>query len=132
LSRRPSKIASVPPAIEQAGLTPVRADAEIFGTGKIMDQIWRGIHNADVLVAELTTKNPNVFYELGRAHALLKPVVLVSSNTDDVPFDLRHIRVILYDTNDPFWGKKLIDKVADSIASAINNPEDAIFKADEA
>lgn len=115
------------PAIEQTGLQPVRADADIFGTGKIIDQIWRGINAADVLVAELTSKNPNVFYELGIAHALRKPVVLVSSNEDDVPFDLRHIRVILYDQTDPFWGQKLIDKIADNIASAISNPEEAIF-----
>lgn len=118
------------PAVEQAGLVAVRADAEIFGTGKIIDQIWRGIRNAEVLVAELTSKNPNVFYELGLAHALEKPVVLVSSNQDDVPFDLRHIRVILYDQSDPFWGQKLIDKVADNIRSARNNPEEAIFRAD--
>ncbi len=58
------------PAIEKAGLQSVRADAEIFGTGKIIDQIWRGIKNAKVLIAELTTRNPNVFYELGIAHAL--------------------------------------------------------------
>jgi hypothetical protein len=118
------------PAIEQAGLTAVRADAEIFGTGKIMDQVWRGIHAAKILVAELTTKNPNVFYELGLAHALEKPVVLVSSNQEDVPFDLRHIRVILYDVTDPFWGQKLINKVADNITSALANPEEAIFRAD--
>src|SRR5207248_1658691 len=119
------------PAIEQAGLTAVRADAEIFGTGKIMDQIWRGIRTAKVLVAELTSKNPNVFYELGLAHALEKPVILVSSNQEDVPFYLRHIRVILYDQADPFWGVKLIDKIADNIESAIKNPEEAIFRADE-
>jgi hypothetical protein len=119
------------PAIEQAGLAPVRADAEIFGTGKIMDQIWRGIKAASVLVAELTSKNPNVFYELGLAHALEKPVVLVSSNQEDVPFDLRHIRVILYDQADPFWGQKLIDKIADNIKSAIKDPEEAIFRADQ-
>lgn len=119
------------PAIEQAGLTPVRADAEIFGTGKVIDQIWRGINRAKVLVAELTTKNPNVFYELGLAHALRKPVILISSNQDDVPFDLRHIRVILYDQTDPFWGEKLIDKVADNIRSAISNPEEAIFTVEE-
>ena len=119
------------PAIEQAGLTAMRADAEIFGTGKIMDQIWRGIRAAKVLVAELTTKNPNVFYELGLAHALEKPVVLVSSNQEDVPFDLRHIRVILYDQTDPFWGTKLIDKIADNIKSAMKDPEDAIFRIDE-
>jgi hypothetical protein len=120
------------PAIQQAGLEPVRADAEIFHTGKIMDQVWRGIREAKVLVAELTTKNPNVFYELGLAHALEKPVVLVSSNQDDVPFDLRHIRVILYDQTDPFWGEKLINKIADNIASAITNPDEAIFRADDA
>lgn len=117
------------PAIRQAGLTPVRADDDIFATGKIMDQVWRGIRQATVLVAELTSKNPNVFYELGLAHALEKPVILVSSNQEDVPFDLRHIRVVLYDQTDPFWGQKLIDKIADNIKSALTDPEEAIFRA---
>ena len=116
------------PAIEKAGLTAVRADADLFGTGKIMDQIWAGINSAKVLVAELTTRNPNVYYELGLAHALEKPVVLISSNEEDVPFDLQHIRVIYYDVMDPFWGQKLLDKVAENILSAIKNPEEAIFK----
>jgi hypothetical protein len=116
------------PAIEKTGMHPVRADADIFGTGKIIDQIWRGINAAKVLVAELSTKNPNVLYELGLAHALYKPVVLVSSNEPDVPFDLQHIRVIYYDVNDPFWGAKLIEKVAENILSALTNPEEAIFK----
>jgi hypothetical protein len=116
------------PAIEKAGLQPVRADAEIFATGKIMDQVWTGINAAKVLVAELTSRNPNVFYELGLAHALKKPVVLVSAREEDVPFDLHHIRVIYYDMNDPFWGTKLIEKVAENILSAIQNPEEAVFK----
>ena len=116
------------PAITQAGLTAVRADDDIFATGKIMDQVWRGIRQAKVLVAELTSKNPNVFYELGLAHALEKPVILVSSNQEDVPFDLRHIRAIFYDQTDPFWGPKLIDKIADNIKSALTNPEEAIFR----
>ena len=116
------------PAIEKAGLTAVRADADLFGTGKIMDQIWAGINSAKVLVAELTTRNQNVYYELGLAHALEKPVVLISSNEEDVPFDLQHIRVIYYDVMDPFWGQKLLDKVAENILSAIKNPEEAIFK----
>ena len=115
------------PAIEKAGLLPVRADNDIFGAGKIMDQVWSGINAAKVLVAELTTKNPNVFYELGIAHALHKPVVLVSSNEGDVPFDLKHIRVIYYDKNDPFWGQKLLNKVAENIISALKNPEEAVF-----
>lgn len=117
------------PAIEKAGLIPIRADNEIFGTGKIIDQIWTGINSARVLVAELTSRNANVFYELGLAHALKKPVVLVSSNEGDVPFDLHHIRVIYYDVSDPFWGSKLIDKISENILSAIETPEEAIFKA---
>lgn len=116
------------PAIRKAGLTPVRADDDLFGTGKIIDQVWRGITNSKVLVAELTNRNPNVFYELGLAHALGKPVVLISSNETDVPFDLRHIRVIYYDMKDPFWGAKLIDKIAENVISAIKNPEEAVFK----
>ena len=116
------------PAIEKAGLIPIRADNEIFGTGKIIDQIWSGINSAKVLVAELTTRNANVFYELGLAHALKKPVVLISANETDVPFDLQHIRVIYYDVNDPFWGIKLIAKISENILSAIDSPEEAIFR----
>jgi hypothetical protein len=55
------------------------------------------------LVAELTGRNPNALYEPGSAHALHKPVVLISSSEADVPFDVRHVRVIYYDVNDPFW-----------------------------
>jgi hypothetical protein len=117
------------PAITKAGLKPVRADDDIFATGKIIDQVWTGINSAKVLVAELTSRNPNVFYELGIAHALHKPVVLVSATEDDVPFDVRHIRVIYYDVHDPFWGEKLINKVAENILSALRNPEEAIFQA---
>lgn len=117
------------PAIQKAGLTPIRADADIFGTGKIIDQIWQGINNSKILVAELTNRNPNVFYELGLAHALNKPVVLICSNESDVPFDLQHIRVIYYDVTDPFWGNKLIEKIAENILSALRTPEEAVFKA---
>lgn len=119
------------PAIEKAGLKPVRADADIFHTGKIMDQVWDGINSAKVLVAELTSRNPNVFYELGLAHALKKPVVLVSSREEDVPFDLQHIRVIYYDVTDPFWGTKLVEKVAENVLSAIQNPDEAVFRSGE-
>ncbi len=114
------------PAIKKAGLKAMRADNEIFGTGKIIDQIWDGINRARVLVAELTTRNANVFYELGLAHALRKPVVLVS-RTQEIPFDVSHVRVIYYDLNDPFWGTKLIDKVAENIVSALKNPKEAIL-----
>jgi hypothetical protein len=46
------------------------------------------------------------------------------------PFDLKHIRVIYYDVTDPFWGTKLLDKVAENILLAIKNPEEAVFKSE--
>ena len=115
------------PAIEKAGLAPIRADAEIFGAGRIMDQVWRGIRGAKVLVAELSTRNANVYYELGLAHALRKPIVLIAAQGEEVPFDIHHIRVVYYDVHDPFWGTKLIDKIAENVRSALANPEEAIF-----
>jgi hypothetical protein len=54
-------------------------------------------------------------------------VVLISSNEGDVPFDVRHVRVIYYEMSDPFWGDKLIAKVAENIISAIKNPQEAIL-----
>lgn len=118
------------PAIEKAKLKPDRADNDIYyGTGKIIDQIWNGINSARVLIAELTGRNANVLYELGMAHALHKPVVLVCSkaNEEDVPHDLRHVRVVYYDKDDPHWGTKLIEKVAEKILSVLKDPKDAIL-----
>ena len=83
------------PAIKDAGLEPVRAD-ELFTTGSVVEQIWEQIEKSKLLLADLSGKNPNVFYELGLAHAAKKPVIFTSSAVDDVPFDLRHLRVIIY------------------------------------
>jgi len=54
--------------------------------------------------------------------------VLISSNEGDVPFDLKHIRIIYYDVMDPFWGSKLLDKVAENILSAIEKPGEAMLQ----
>ena len=53
--------------------------------------------------------------------------VLVSSNEGGVPFDVRHVRVVYYDVRDPFWGTKLIEKVAEDILSALKKPGEAVL-----
>ena len=85
-----------------------RADSDLYGAGKLVDQIWWGITSASILLAELTVRNANVLYELDLAYALHKPVVLIcfKANEADVPFDLHHVRVIYYDKDDPFWGNE--------------------------
>lgn len=75
----------------------IRAD-EIYGTQAIIKDIWLYIRNAAVVIAELTDKNPNVLYELGLCHVLKKPVILIVQDMEDVPFDLKHLRVIVYST----------------------------------
>ena len=82
--------------------------------------------NAKVLLAELTSKNANVFYELGLAHALGKPVVLVSETMDDVPFDLQQLRVILYDKEDPAWGQSLRESIIKALRETLAKPVDSV------
>ncbi len=113
------------PAIKDAGMEPLRAD-ELFSTGTVIEQIWEQIQKAKILLADLTGKNANVFYELGLAHAAHKPVVFTSGSLDDVPFDLRHLRVIIYDIHDPFWGEKLKTSLAAYLKNAKNEPEKSI------
>ena len=98
--------AIIRPAVEASGLIPVRGDS-IFRSSPIMGDIWQMIQEAEVLIAEMTEKNANVFYELGLAHAIGKPVILLAETIADVPFDLQSLRVILYDKNNPEWGRKL-------------------------
>jgi hypothetical protein len=62
----------------------------------MFDRIFNQISKADVLIADMTGRNPNVFYEVGYAHALGKIVILVTQNADDIPFDLKHRQHIIY------------------------------------
>lgn len=70
---------------------------DVFGSNVIMDDILSSIKNSDIIIADLTRKNANVFYEVGICHALNKQVLLLAQSIDEVPFDLRHRRVLLYD-----------------------------------
>ena len=77
---------------------------EIFQVGPITEQIWSYINRAKFIIADLTERNPNVFYELGLAHTVGKEVILLAQEIEDVPFDLRHLRVILYENTEPGRG----------------------------
>jgi hypothetical protein len=67
--------------------------------GDIMNQVWRDIRRSEVVVADVTDKNPNVFYEMGLAHALGKTTIIIKQkDAPPVPFDLRNYRYFEYDT----------------------------------
>lgn len=110
------------PAIVEAGLNPVRAD-EIYSAKPIIHDIIELIVDSKIIIADVTTKNPNVNYELGFAHALEKPAIIISQNINDVPFDYRHIRTIVYDTSQEKWESSLKDVLIKTIEAVLANPE---------
>ncbi len=116
------------PAIESAGLESHRAD-DLFRPSTIVNDIWAYTKRAKLLLAVLSGKNPNVFYELGLAHALAKPAILVAESMDEIPFDLRALRIIVYDKNAPDWGRVLHDKISSSISEVLKSPVEAVLPA---
>lgn len=114
------------PAIEAAEMTPFRAD-NLNRPGNIVSDIWLYTQKAKIILADLSGKNPNVFYELGLAHAIAKPVILIAESIDDVPFDLRSLRVLEYDKNKPRWGDILQKQITKAIKEVQDSPFEAIL-----
>jgi hypothetical protein len=83
-------------ACEEAGAYCERVDEQIY-TENILERVYNQIAKADILVADMSGRNPNVFYETGYAHALGKKPILLTASSDDIPFDLKHYPHIVYD-----------------------------------
>ncbi len=101
----------------QLGMRVSRAD-DFFTTGSIMRDLWSAIHDARIVIADCTGRNPNVFYEIGLAHAIGRHTILISQFLDDIPFDLRHLRVIVYEYTPPgmkAFEKALIETISKSM-----------------
>jgi len=63
----------------------------------MVSEIYRQIDKADFIIADMTNRNPNVFYEVGYADARKKLVLLLTQNTNDIPFDFKQRPHIIYD-----------------------------------
>lgn len=90
-----------------AGFQTQRAD-ERYTPDTVPERIQQLLDSADVLVAEISEENPNVYYELGLAHGNRKPVILICKKATVVPFDLHHWNQIRYETPTDL-GKQLVD-----------------------
>ncbi|SPD76483.1 conserved hypothetical protein [uncultured Desulfobacterium sp.] len=86
----------VVPVCKKAGFDAFRAD-DVFRPGIILQDIIQALVASDIIIAEITPDNPNIFYELGYAHALEKPTILLANRDSDLPFDISGYRVIFYD-----------------------------------
>jgi len=86
----------IKPIARELKMTVARGD-DFFSTQSIIEEIWSAIVRAKIIIADCTDRNPNVFYEIGIAHSVGKPIILITQNAEDVPFDLRHRRYIPYE-----------------------------------
>lgn len=102
------------------GLKAMRGDEE-FVSGDIFPHILRLIARSRIVVANIDGRNPNVFYELGIAHAMGKPTILVAPTPEDVPFDIRTKRLVLFQSLD-----ELREKLRDELARVVVSTEQQV------
>jgi O-acetyl-ADP-ribose deacetylase (regulator of RNase III) len=86
----------IAPAVEAFGITAVRSD-HIINPGRISEQMFQKIMQADVCIVLLTGHNPNVFYELAVAQCAARPTILLLRDGERIPFDIQDLRVVHYD-----------------------------------
>jgi hypothetical protein len=114
------------PAIESAGLKAVRGD-EVYTRQSVLADVWLGIRKSLAVVAELTGRNQNVMYEVGLAHAIGKPIILLTRDEDDVPFNLRALRRTFYKVNEPDWGTYLQEEISGKLRTIVDNPSLRVY-----
>lgn len=113
-------------AIKAAGFEPYRVDQDPAVDVPI-DAIEKGIRAAAVCLADITTDNPNVWYELGFAFAAGRPVVMICSDErtgKKYPFDIQHRAVIPYKAGSPSDFETLKSKITKGIKARITQTED--------
>ena len=98
--------------IKKHSLECKRAD-DLYGHD-VMQDIYNSILSAKIIIADITNKNANVFYELGIAHTLGKNVILLAQGTEYIPFDLNRYRHIIY-SNDGEGYKILRKEIPNAI-----------------
>jgi hypothetical protein len=99
----------IKPVVEEEGFRPLKSD-DIFSTTAVIEDIWENINRAALVLAEITTNNPNVMYELGICHTIGKNVMMITQDTSNIPFNFRHLRCYGYD-NDISGGNELRDNL---------------------
>lgn len=110
----------IKPVCSNYGLGVDRGDETVLDS-LILNDIIISIQNAELIIVDITPNNPNVFYELGYAHALNKPTILLCEKNirKKLPFDISGFRVIFYDNS--IGGKRVVEnKLGDYIRKMIN------------
>jgi hypothetical protein len=110
------------PVVANLNLTIKRGDDFTSTQGSIIAEVWAAIYGCKLVIAETTEVNANVYYELGIAHTLGKPAILLTQTkqVDQLPFDIRHLRFLVYEDS-IVGGEKLERDLHKSIIWILND-----------
>lgn len=90
----------IEPFVRQELRLDIKRGDVFYSKHAIMREVWAAIYMSRLVLVECTTRNANVYYELGIAHTLGKPAVMITQKIEDIPFDLRHLRHIVYENSE--------------------------------
>lgn len=107
----------IKPAVEHEGFRIIKSD-DIYSTSPVIEDIWENINRASLIIAEISTQNPNVMYELGICHTVGKEVMLLTQDTENIPFNFRHMRVYPYDND--IAGSRELERNISSVLQQIS------------
>lgn len=110
------------PAVESHGLEVKRADEE-DRAGIITTHIIQRLVTAELVVADLTGRNPNVFYELAVRHVTRKPLIQIIRAEEEIPFDVQAMRTVKFELNDPDVLEVARDALNRQVAAVLEEEE---------
>src|ERR1700759_367710 len=90
---------------------------DIFDSLPILSTVLEQILRSEFIIADLTNRNPNVFYEVGLCHSFRNPenVILIAQSMNDIPFDIRHLPIIIYNSGNKY---QLAENIKNRITTA--------------
>ena len=100
----------VRPACAAFGMATARADS-LFCRKAITDTIIEKLESSDMVIADVTGNNANVFFEVGYRMALGLPMILISSSLSALPFDIKVMPVVQYDMSTVFKRKESVEAI---------------------
>lgn len=113
----------IQPVVEKFNYDPIRAD-HMNESGMITFQIIDKIITSHLVIADLTNNNPNVFYELAVRHATKKPCILMKTEGQETPFDIKDMRIISYDLKN----LEKVEGAKKNLHEQINNMDNSVYK----
>jgi hypothetical protein len=110
-------------AVLEAQASPSGLDDVAPVGHSVIEILYKAIEAADVIICDVSKANPNVMYELGYAHALRKPVIVISQSLSDVPFDVHEVHFLRYDTFSISGSHEFVHELANAVSQALNDPD---------